>query len=202
MSVPVPEDAKQLLYAAMRNSDLSAIRAIISANPSITHDSAVAAPSWLHYACKKSSKEIIDYLISVGMNINLQKRPGDDVPLTYAIDGSRPEIVEHLLKLGADPNLDRTLIAAVNLDDNSLKIIELLVEYGADVNKCFPFGDDDGPLMSPLEWAIDSEKEDIVSFLKSKGAKIEKGASDRDSSASKVRLDDNLEKQIVDHMKL
>jgi len=90
--------------------------------------------------------EVIDQLLSAGAKLDSRDRRGR-TPLLAAIErGTNRELVERLLRAGADVTaVDRkgrtTLILAASGPSGQSQFIEQLVRLGADVNQCYPNGD-------------------------------------------------------------
>ncbi len=81
------------------------------------------------------------------------------------------EAAKYLLSRGASALYGRLLIDAINAEQNSLELVKLLVEHGADINREYPFGGDDGPIFNAVSWAQVMGKQEIVDYLISKGGK-------------------------------
>jgi ankyrin repeat protein len=122
-------------------------------------------------------KQIID---AGGMND--EQDLADMTPLWVAVSWRNEAAVRLLLKHGAKPNVIKKtgcslfnyafgkIEYAFSNKDQSINIIALLLEAGADVNEVDPRGG------SPLHWAVLSEQKDMVSLFLKHGAKI--GAKD------------------------
>jgi len=92
--------------------------------------------------------------------------------LHYAVDRGYADCVEFILQNGADPDavnyLDGTpLVRAICFcpAESNLSITNLLIKYGADVNKVSHY-------YTPLNWAAMKNKMDIAESLVNAGAKV------------------------------
>jgi ankyrin repeat protein/transglutaminase-like putative cysteine protease len=148
----------------------------------------------LHWAVRGQQKEVAEFLIAEGANVNTKGKYGR-TPLYLAAREGYREIVELLLENGADVNIGETYsnrtAAESAMSGNHNEIIELLVskgadisplhlaihlkdeakarkliENGVDVNKRTPYG------TSPLQRAVDADFRDIVELLIAKGADV------------------------------
>jgi hypothetical protein len=179
------------MWAAVADGDVEAVRQLLSEHPELlkTYGGHV---TWLHHAAWHGHLEMAKILVGFGMDVNAPTENRPDGPLSSAISRGSIDVARFLLDSGADPNVGRLLVAAINRDSHSFEMVNLLVERGADVNEAFPFGDDDGPIFTPLSWAIANEKHDIADYLRSKGAVL---ADDEPPS----RTPRSLEEEIIAH---
>src|SRR5262249_5647488 len=89
-------------------------------------------------------------------------------PLDTALFNDNLPIAQLLLEKGANPNQGRQILTAAH---HSLKMVQLLEKYGADIYKVFA-----NELTNPktpinaLVWASLYGKNEIVAYLESKGA--------------------------------
>lgn len=129
--------------------------------------------------------KIVEFLIEKGANVNNIEKY-EHTPLHHAVEGGCEKIVRILLKYGAKIDAlnywcTTPLSSAADLGKNYLKdvsrtthsteeyakIVELLIEKGADVNNIEKYGD------TPLHHAVESGCEKIVRILLKHGAKID-----------------------------
>lgn len=122
----------------------------------------------VHFTDYMIDTEIVNLLLEAGADPNIKYK--HEVPiLFYACTHGRPNnVIKALLETGADPNVkiegNPVLIeAAINSDSEA---INLLVEYGADVNAKNEHG------KTVLDYVRQHENyEDIFKFLRENGAK-------------------------------
>jgi ankyrin repeat protein len=107
-------------------------------------------------------------LIDGGVDVNGKDANGTYPLLLACSYKDNDEMIEMLLSKGANPNIHgpegQTPLASAA--KYSLKAVQMLVEKGADINA----KDDAG--FTALHWAREMEQQDIVEFLKKKGAKV------------------------------
>ena len=127
-------------------------------------------PLW--YAVRKGSSQatIVRILARNGANMNNYDKFGL-TPLMRAVDKGHIKIARALVQNKANPNLrskQKTqltpLLLAVNADNNATKLIELLVQNGADINKGNHWG------YTPLMRAASLEKVEALRKLLLLGA--------------------------------
>ncbi|XP_044749287.1 ankyrin-3-like [Coccinella septempunctata] len=129
----------------------------------------------LHLAFKGNpTTGVIDYLLAYNADLNALTCNGK-TPL-YVLLGANPNLnfVRRLLSCGSNPNLPgplggnslHILVAKQSSNTRSLKMAEVLIEYGASVN----LRDDDGN--TPLHLAVCVKSERLTEFLLKKGADI------------------------------
>uniref|UniRef100_A0A8C4RKI2 Ankyrin repeat and SOCS box protein 11 n=1 Tax=Erpetoichthys calabaricus TaxID=27687 RepID=A0A8C4RKI2_ERPCA len=91
-------------------------------------------PSPIHEAAKRGHRECMEILLAHGVNID-QETSQLGTPLYVACSFQRPDCVKKLLELGANVERgrlqDTPLHAAAR--KSSVKVVDLLIDYGADV---------------------------------------------------------------------
>ena len=108
-------------------------------------------------------------LINAGADVN-GGFPGTGTPLMIAIEHDNEALLGLLLSRGANPNtaspgMPGALFQAI--DQSNFAIVKALVEKGADVNyKSAMSG-----MQAPLDVAIDEGQDEIVNYLRAKGAR-------------------------------
>jgi uncharacterized protein (TIGR03067 family) len=128
--------------------------------------------TWLGTAISKNCDlSILNKLIAAGCDPNTASQsPEQSRPLGEAINTERIEVIEWILEKGADPNLGRPLVSAVTVGSTILqvKILEILLNAGADINNTYAYFGDETQRFTVLDWASDDETK---AFLKDNGAK-------------------------------
>ncbi|XP_067848048.1 ankyrin repeat and SOCS box protein 2 [Heptranchias perlo] len=100
----------------------------------------------LHLAAQHNRDDVIEELIEAGYNINALLSPErsrlfEDKRtsiLYFAVYNNNAEATEMLLKAGANPNVDLINPLLISIRLGSIKIIQLLMEYGANINAYIP----------------------------------------------------------------
>jgi len=92
----------------------------------------------LKVATKKGNNLMVSYLLKHSANPNLSDETGF-TPLMEACQHSYPYIVKQILEHGANPNAKlfngwTALMGAAGVEDGDLKLINLLINYKANVN--------------------------------------------------------------------
>ena len=122
------------LYEAIKNGYFDIAQMLISNGADPKEDWGYE-PN-INIATKYNHKEIVELLISYGVNLNSISHPGQ-TSLHYAIKHNYEEIAEILIKNGADLNIrdsyDQTALHFASIS-NMQEIIKLLISHGADVN--------------------------------------------------------------------
>ena len=140
----------------------------------------------LHYACLYPNKEIAEYLISKGANIEAKDDDGNQIIHSASIGGLLP-IVQYLIetaKIDKDitNSSGKTPLHYACLYGHE-RIVEYLISQGAnieakDVNSWTPLHFTAIKLASSSNWHQSSDKEAITKYLISKGAN--KNATNKD----------------------
>lgn len=185
----MPPLVESQIEAAINDGRCDDVKALLSSNPDmIRHD--YGQGTWLHLAASRANLEITRMLLLLGCDAT-----------QYAVDrfyrsslsvsvarGSEP-ITRLLLENGADPNVDHVIIAAiVGPKPNSLALVKLLTQHGADIHKEY-MHESLGQMMNALSNAIAWGKKDVAEYLRSLGARLPAGFPDdlnNESSADEV----------------
>jgi ankyrin repeat protein len=157
---------------AIRGGDVETTRRLLAERPGFIHRYHEAR-SWLQVAAYHGRLPMIHLLISLGCDVNAADQVGDPwTPLDTAISEDNPGLVRVLLENGAKVNRDREVIMAVaGNKKHSLEMVRLLEQYGADLHRVF-MNEVTGEPMNALSTALDWETQDVVAYLKSKGAQV------------------------------
>lgn len=124
----------------------------------------------LHYAVSQGRQEIVEVLVNAGADVNLISK--GETPLCRATAKTNDRLISYLLSHGADvsvpsPGYNGALpihIAAIGKD---LTILTSLINGGSFIDA------QDGTGRTPLAWAVEAGRNEIVHFLMSKGASPE-----------------------------
>ena len=129
--------------------------------------------TWLGHASMSDSVEMIQFLISLGCDVNqLRKGRGSRRVLNNAIGNASIEVAQAMLEAGADANAGLPILGAVLCDrGDARERVQLLEQYGANLHVVYPFGPDSVP-MTPLGLATVYGLDDVVEYLRSRGARL------------------------------
>lgn len=137
------------LDQAVDSGDVRTIQEIFSKHPKLKASGAMMGGDWFHYAARKSTIEVLEFLIEDGFDIHAVAKFKGDNALANAAGGGRADNVEFLLGLGVKIDMEGSthrnpLFRAVNAASGRLgagltevkgdpeKVIELLIAAGAD----------------------------------------------------------------------
>lgn len=121
----------------------------------------------LMWACRNSQKELVEFLLSKGANLDIKDSDGETV-LSYS--ENKPEILKLLVSNGLNPNSkdsDGQPILNTSIRNSDTDLVRLLLEKGANV-KYNP----EEEYYSPMYAAIYSENKDIIKMLIEAGIDI------------------------------
>jgi ankyrin repeat protein len=140
------------IHSAAEKGDLAKVKELIKENPSLVSAKDKLGMTPLHLAAKNDRKDVADFLLASGADINAKDSNGGFTPLDLALSSYHyMDVVELLLARGADPNAtsDQGLTPLQEAAMRGQKdAAELLLAKGADVNARDSKGD------SPLLWAM------------------------------------------------
>ena len=130
-------------------------------------------------------EKILKLLLSKGANL----KDKNDTLILIALKRGKKSIVEYLLsKISVDPNLidsdGNSLLQLATINKHGVKILEMLLDLGADVNVT----DKNGNTL--LHFAINGRNTSVVEFLISKGMDVNKKNNDRKSPLD-IAFDEN-----------
>jgi len=121
----------------------------------------------LHYAALHGKRDVVEFLLSQGANVNLKDKSMGFVPL-HMVCGDK-DIVEMLIAKGADVNA-KDKYGWTPLDTavyGQKDIVALLIRAGANVNSRYDWG------QTPLFWAAQAGQADVADLLIANGAEID-----------------------------
>ena len=123
----------------------------------------------LFWPARMGLPPVVAKLIAAGAVVNTLNKSGDSI-LYQAVSERSLATVELLLRNGADPNLagpGRTTPLTVAAATGDLKLCASLVEKGAKL-------DPDAPGATPLDSATGQNRDEVITWLVSQGAKVDK----------------------------
>ncbi|MBP5427325.1 MAG: ankyrin repeat domain-containing protein [Clostridiales bacterium] len=155
-----------LLNRACEMGDLDEVKKMINKGLDInTRDKDGNAP--IHYACKFGHLDVVKYLLDKGSDIE-SKGQGDYTPLYVASYNNKVEVAKYLLENGANVNAcDMYHNSILSNTTSNAEIVELLLEYGADIESYDSIG------FKPLHNACLLGSVDSVKLLLEHGANVE-----------------------------
>lgn len=162
-------DVKDFLEACEKGNKKRLVEIVTSGNPHVNINLG------LPIAAENDRLEIIDYLVKNGASVGTRDAFGDTM-LHIASRKGYDDIVKYLLENGADANeKDRkgrppifcTISDDFIDDENYIAIVELLIEYGADITTVYPKG------YNILRFAARGGRAGIVEVLLRHGCKVD-----------------------------
>ena len=159
------------IHTATRTGNLTKVKALLAAKPSLVNATDDFCPTPLHLAVQNGHKDIVAFLLTYKANVNAKDGDGF-TPLHHAAQRTNTDIVELLLSHGADVNAKSfngsiTPLHLAGMAGQKEAAIVLLA-HGANVN-----AKTDGAAagVTPAMLAETFDHKDIVVFLHQHGGK-------------------------------
>jgi len=131
------------IFNAIESGDLGMVKELFTADPNIINTENDDGERPIFYGARHGKKEIVEFLINKGANINDKDIKGSTV-LHLAVSGGSKELVEFLLSKGMDINardskgntpLQHAILNYVmTYDINFLESVKFLINKGANIN--------------------------------------------------------------------
>ncbi len=184
---------------ALRTADLEQIKrmvkkypAFLKVNVSAEMDGITYSATPLHLAISLGNKEIAEFFVDQGINIDTLDSKGQS-PLHVAVMLGNKDIIKMLIAKGADVNskdaTGKTPIFAAVIGGN-IDLLELLVAKGADINTRDNVGS------SPFDMAVIGGNRNAIEFLLANG--IDVNSKDKDGGTPLHSAAFNGHKEIVE----
>ncbi|MGB3863083.1 MAG: ankyrin repeat domain-containing protein, partial [Candidatus Aminicenantaceae bacterium] len=130
------------IHEAVQQGDISKTQNLIAKDPSVLNSKTEDGRTPLHVAVMGGHKELVEYLIREGANIDAPDKEGR-TPLLNAIMLKKPDLAHRLIKLGADVKIKseegaNAIIYALFFGPEDL--IEPILDSGQDVNERYEGG--------------------------------------------------------------
>ena len=155
------------MAALIKQNDLEALK-VISWSEIISYSDSTKGTSALHYAVWLERKEIVEYLLTSGFDVN-RRDAGGGTALFEAVSTGNIEIVKMLVEKGIDINAKttdgaHTALYPISGIHSEIAVYEYLLSKGADANAYTKMG------ITLLQEAEDNDREDIKVLLLKYGA--------------------------------
>jgi ankyrin repeat protein len=161
------QNGKTALVAASQHGHTDLVKLLLDKGASINARTTSGTTAF-QYAAQNHHIDTLKLLYTRGADVNAVDRL-EYSPLRVAVTQGDEQVVRLLLDFGADPNmkLSRYPLLIDALRRNRIKIFQMLVENGADVNATREeYGD------TPLMYVVASQQVDVIQLLLSRGADI------------------------------
>lgn len=188
----------QDIFSVVRNGNLEEVKQLIENNKDLIDEKNQNDCIPLHYSSYYGHKEINEYFIQKGADMNARSDEGE-TPLHYAIYGERLEVIRLLIKKGADIHIrcirGRTPFHVVSRENGNVEIGKLLIENGADLNSKDNYG------RTPLAYSAFRRHQAFVRLLLEKGVQVPLEGEEADDLLHKAAIGGHKElfEYMIDH---
>jgi glyoxylase-like metal-dependent hydrolase (beta-lactamase superfamily II) len=155
----------QTIHEAAMNGDLEKVKALLKEDPKLIEANNENKKTALHFAAQGGHKNIVEFLLKKGADIN-RNNIADETPIHYAAAMGHKDVVAFLIEKKAIYNSvtlngDTPLHYAARF--GRMEITRLLVELGGEINT------QNNTEQNVLDLAFESGQENITQYLISKG---------------------------------
>jgi len=175
----------QDIFLVVRKGDLAEVTRLIGHNRDLIHARNQRECMPLHYAAYFGHKEIAEYLIQKGADVNATSAEGE-TPLHYAVRNEKLTVAALLLEKGAGIQIKcirgRTPLHVAARETGNVDIGKLLIENGAEINA----QDNNG--RTPLAFSAFRGFKEFVRFLLAKGVQVPLHGDEADDLAHKAAI--------------
>lgn len=162
----------------------------------------------LHYTAYFGTREIAEYFVERGIDVDIRGGTYEAPALTYAAEQGNIDVVKYLLLLGAVIDVSHVLRnpLARAAEEGHSDVVELLLNAGVDLHATYRIPT--GKLVNALSIAEDNGHREVVNILKARGCKRPVEGLDKPlwepSKSMMIEQTANvkLSVQIIDYMRL
>jgi ankyrin repeat protein len=162
------------LHDAIQKGDVAKIKTLISNNKELINMKSEKGETPLHLAVQNGSQEIVDFLLSQGVDINAKDSEGN-TPLITALTLKKTDTAKFLLSKGADvkiKNAQNQPAVILALMNGLNELVVPILDNGQDVNERF-----EGNLTILLMATLSGNKE-VIELLVNRGADVNAAAQE------------------------
>ena len=164
----------QDIHEAAKKGDIATLKMLLERNPELINEKDIYGNASLHFACQGGHKDVVEFLIIKGADLNV-KNNDERIPLHFAAGFGHKEVVSLSISKGAkinskDRHGDTPLYFAAFAGHTD--IVRLILSKGADLKSKNKFGD------TPLHYAAIAGKSNIIELLIEKGEFVDIQNSD------------------------
>jgi len=156
------------IHQAAKEGDLAKVKALLEKNEDLAEAKNKKGETPLHSAASGGQLEVVKFLVSKGVDINLKENNGATALHLACYYGHR-DAVEWLIDHGADKDVgdgDGSTPIFWAVHGGHKNIVELLIARGSDVNS------KDNNSITPLRIAVFRGNKEIIDLLIDKGAEV------------------------------
>ena len=177
------------IHDAAQQGDLAAVQQLTANNPDLLTAPNPIGSTPIHIAAVNGHKDIVEYLLSKGVPVDLGDRE-NSTPLMVAAQGGHKNVVDLLIANGADVKAedinDMTPLLFAAWGGNK-DIFDLFVSKGADINDKSVIG------MTTLHYAVYNGHIDIAKYLVQHGIDVNVKKVNLSTPLHGAALDGHLE---------
>lgn len=159
---------------AIRGRNIDELRELFSTFPDMIDYQTKFMGSWLHIAAKESSVEVVEFLIDLGLDLNIESPRDKSKAIVGAAANGNLEIVSYLISKAADIDTDsidaNPLISAIY--GRNERVVREVLNTGIDAALCYELNNE--TKMTAMAYAVEQGSIDLAYLVANQIASGEK----------------------------
>lgn len=155
------------MRSAIKNNEMELVKKLIANNEGLLEERTVFG-TWLHVAASHGKREMVDYFIECGIDVNIEGDISGGSPIRSASESGHLDIVEQLYRSGSSFDVSsftkNPLFGAIY--NGHIEVVKFLVEKGIDIKVYYAIGDLEK--VDAYEYARQYGQTEIANYLKDK----------------------------------
>ena len=186
-------DPHLLIYEAIDEGDIDQLRSLFVHFPDFVNWEVPGFGTWLIYASRFASVDVLNFLINAGFDVNALNNRGDAGTLEGAAQEASVENTAFLLNRGATIRTESSTLNPLfgAIIGQSLEVAELLLDSGIDTSKRYVLGAPDNPSIDAVAFAMLRGEQEIAHQIALRNSKCNEVEA-QEALAESLRLAEQI----------